>query len=110
MKQQPAHKLAKAFKTGFSAGVILSFFVYAFARLLFYEFTFTAWEEAVNFFKIIIAGGLMVSFTIGAFLMLEMAIQYIMNLRVYFPTFRFRNTNENNAVADFTMTEVSATT
>ena len=108
MKQQPLHKLAKAFKTGFPAGVVLSLFVYAFARILFYEFTFTAWEEVVNFLKIIIAGGLMVSLAIVAFLILEMSIQYIMNLRVYFPTFSFRTNNGNNSVADFTMTEVSA--
>lgn len=85
MKQSQLQKLTGAFKQGFYAGTVLSFMVYVFARILFYEFTFTAWEEISNFFLIIVTGGLIVGAVVIAFLLMEMVLTYLSTVSISLP-------------------------
>ena len=103
MKHPYLVKMTQAFRTGFPVGAMLALFVYAFARILFYEFTFTAWEEIVNFLQIIAAGGLMVSLAIISFLSLEMGLQFLMNLSVSVPSFRWRRSDDLEEAVEYPM-------
>jgi hypothetical protein len=64
----------KAFTKGLLAGSLASLAVYGSIRLLFYGFSFTAWEEIRNILSIILTGGLITGVAVIAFLLLERAI------------------------------------
>lgn len=103
MKHPYLLKITQAFRTGFPVGAMLALFVYAFARILFYEFTFTAWEEIVNFLQIIVAGGLMVSMVIIAFLSLEMGLHFVMNIKVLVPSIKWMSNEDLEEGVEYPM-------
>ncbi|MEO5999092.1 MAG: hypothetical protein ABIN89_20120 [Chitinophagaceae bacterium] len=109
MKQQLLRKMVRAFRVGSLVGAILSFLVYVFARVLFYEFSFTAKEEVINFFTIIITGGVLVSLALVVFLLLETVLNYFMILKISHPVMNFRSNRGRLEAIDYPMAELNRT-
>ena len=109
MKQQFLRKLVRAFRVGSLVGAMLSFCVYVFARVLFYEFSFTSKEEVINFFTIIITGGLLVSLALVVFLLLETVLNYFMTLKISFPVMNVRSGSDHLETIEYTMAEMNRT-
>jgi len=109
MKQHLLRKMVKATRTGSLLGAILSFFVYVFARVLFYEFSFTAREEVINFFTIILSGAVLVSLALMAFLLLETVLNYFMAFKVQSLDISFRDNRNRTEAIEYPMAEMNRT-